>query len=219
MVKTFQDVCGIEAEDGLRFDIQSIRGIEIKEDATYQGVRVTGMAELARAKIPFQVDVGFGDVVTPDPEFIEMPVFLNLPVPRLRAYPVYTVIAEKFQAMVFLGLANSRMKDFYDVWFLALSTEFDGSLLAGAIEATFARRETVINKEPLALFEGFCIGDKNKAIQWNAFVKKNSLSDVPDFVEIMHKLEEFLDPVYRCLANNQDFNLIWSSSDWRWKGS
>lgn len=92
-------------------------------------------------------------------------------------------------------------------------------MLAGAIEANFARRETVINKEPLSLFEDFFIGDKNKAIQWNAFVKKNSLSGVPDFAEIMHKLKELLNSVYQDLANNQDFNLIWSSSDWQWKES
>ena len=219
LVKIFQDICSIEVEDGLRFDSQSIRGIEIKEDATYQGVRVTGTAELARAKIPFQVDVGFGDVVTPDPELIEMPVFLNLPAPSLRAYPVYTVMAEKFQAMVYLGLANSRMKDFYDIWFLASSMELEGRLLVEAVKATFAQRETAINIEPLILFEKSFTRDKNKLTQWNAFVKKNGVSDVPDFAETMQKLEILLNPVYRCIANNQGFNLIWSSSDWQWKGS
>ena len=170
LVKTFQDICSIENEDGLQFEVDNIRGMEIKEDAMYQGVRITGFTMLARARIPFQVDIGFGDTVTPEPETISMPSFLNLPEAEVKAYPVYTVIAEKFQAMIFLGLANSRIKDFYDIWFLTTRMSLEGTLLAKAIKATFARRGTTIIKEPLTIFGDAFASDSGKDTQWNAFI-------------------------------------------------
>jgi predicted nucleotidyltransferase component of viral defense system len=219
LVITFQDICSIEVEDGLQFDIEQIQGMDIKEDAMYQGVRITGFAELARARIPFQIDIGFGDVVSPEPVNVVMPVFLDLAAPKLRAYPVYTVLAEKFQAMVYLGMANSRMKDFYDVWFLASSMELDGRMLVEAVNATFARRQTAISNTPLLIFDETFTSDKDKTTQWNAFVKKNALSDVLNFAEVMEKLEIFLNPVYLSIVKEQDFSLMWSAPDWQWKES
>lgn len=216
LVKTFQNVCSLDVEDGLLFDTKQIQGMEIKEDAMYQGVRVTGFAELAKARIPFQIDIGFGDVVTPEPEVISMPSFLDLPEAKIRAYTVYTVIAEKFQAMVYLGLANSRMKDFYDVWFLASSMDLEGDLLAEAIMATFTRRETPVSTGSLFIFGETFAGDSGKNTLWNAFIKKNGLTTELTFAELLQKIQIFIKPAYRSIALKQPFNQKWSAAGWRW---
>jgi predicted nucleotidyltransferase component of viral defense system len=214
-VTTFQDVCGNDIEDGLVFDSNGIQGIEIKEDAMYQGVRISGFAELARARIPFQIDIGFGDVVSPEPVLMEMPVFLDMPVPEIRGYSVYTVIAEKFQAMVYLGLANSRMKDFYDVWYLASCMNLDGETLANAIKATFLRRETPVTDEALYIFSEKFAGNTGKGTQWNAFLKKNRLNMDLKFEELIRMLQTLIEPVYQSLGQNLFFNQKWSATDWR----
>lgn len=215
LVKTFQNVCSLDVEDGLLFDTKQIQGMEINEDAMCQGVRVTGFAELAKARIPFQIDIGFGDVVTPEPEVISMPSFLDLPEAKIRAYTVYTVIAEKFQAMVYLGLANSRMKDFYDVWFLASNMDLEGDLLAEAIMATFTRRETPVSTGSLFIFGETFAGDSGKNTLWNAFIKKNGLTTELTFAELLQKIQIFIKPAYRSVALKQPFNQKWSAAGWR----
>lgn len=144
------------SEDGLEFDPTSVRGEEIRSPDEYDGVRIKLVGRLAGARIPLQVDIGFGDAVVPAPETIEYPSLLDLPAPRLRAYPREVVVAEKLQALVELGIANTRMKDFYDLWMLAGLFEFEGDRLARAIAATFERRRTPIPAEaPLALTSEF----------------------------------------------------------------
>jgi len=214
-VKTFQEVCLIEVDDGLVFDIDHIQGMEITEDAKYQGVRINGFSELARARIPFQIDIGFGDIVTPDPETVTMPSFLDLPVPEMRAYPVYSVIAEKFQTMIYLGVANSRMKDFYDVWFLASNMRLDGALLAKAVKFTFDRRETSITSDSLPIFEDAFAKDRSKNLQWTAFLKKNNLAKALTFEEVLLKLQILLEPVYQSIANEHPFSKKWSTDGWQ----
>ena len=138
LVAIFQDVCRVAVEDdGLIFDPASVQAAAIREEMEYGGIRVTLPAILDRARISLQFDVGFGDAVTPLAEEVDYPTLLDLPAPHLRIYPKETVIAEKFQAMVHLGIANSRMKDFYDIWVMARSFDFDGSVLKTAIERTF----------------------------------------------------------------------------------
>ena len=138
--QVFGEVCRVSAgEDGIQFLPDTVVGVQIREDQVYEGVRIRLVARLAGATIPLQIDIGFGDVVTPAPTEVEYPTILDFPPPRLQAYPRETVIAEKLQAMVTLGIANSRMKDFYDVWVLAQSFAFEGDLLCRAIQATFAR--------------------------------------------------------------------------------
>lgn len=139
IAKVFGELCAMAFEDGIVFDPSSVKAEEIAEDKLYSGLRVTLAAELDGARIPVQVDVGFGDAVTPAPETVRYPTLLDFPAPELAAYPVYTVISEKFHAMVVLGEANSRMKDFYDLWAIARRFELDGELLAEAIKATFKR--------------------------------------------------------------------------------
>ncbi|HEY5704870.1 MAG TPA: nucleotidyl transferase AbiEii/AbiGii toxin family protein [Terrimicrobiaceae bacterium] len=137
----FREICTVPVEpDELEFLVDSVTAKPIREEAVYGGIRVTIEARLGNVRI--QSDVGFGDAVTPGPQAVEFPALLDFPAPQLRSYPTYTVVAEKLEAMVLLGEANSRMKDFYDLWFLSRTFEFDGPTLVGAIRATFNRRKT-----------------------------------------------------------------------------
>lgn len=174
-VGIFRDVCNIAVvDDGLRFDAGTVKAHRITEDADYQGIRVTFMGYLENARIPIQIDIGFGDVITPPPAEAVFPTLLDFPAPKLLAYPRESVIAEKFEAMVKLGIANSRMKDFYDLWKLSRDFAFDGPLLSEAMRKTFACRETELptGKLPIVFTEEF-YQDEIKNKQWNAFCQKN----------------------------------------------
>jgi len=160
-----RDVCETEADDGLRFDVATISGQRIKEDADYPGVRITFMGSLDRAQIPMQLDIGFGDVVHPLAKELDYPTLLDLPAPRLRMYPRETVVAEKFEAMTQLGSLNSRMKDFFDIWLLAQQHSFTGTDLSLAIKKTFAHRGTQLRTEPLALTPAFTAAESTQR-QW-----------------------------------------------------
>src|SRR5580700_5130893 len=150
-------VCEVDVEpDGIAFNRASIEVSRIKEDADYEGVRVQFHATLARARIPMQIDIGFGDVITPGPTDIEYPSLLDLPAPVLRAYPKETVVAEKLEALTALGVLNSRMKDFYDLALLSRMYPFEGELLAEAIVATFHHRGTIIEAEPIGVTRAYC---------------------------------------------------------------
>jgi hypothetical protein len=141
----FRDICVIEIDDGIAFEARSVKTAEIRKEAGYGGVRVELRATLDGAQLSLQIDIGFGDVVTPAPETVSYPVLLDdLPAPTLRAYPKYTVVAEKFQALCALGMANSRMKDYFDLWMLLRDGELDDVKLTHAIEATFTRRRTAL---------------------------------------------------------------------------
>ena len=155
--RIFQEVCDRPVEeDGLVFNAESVHGETIKEDQEYEGLRLTLDCRLENARIPIQIDIGFGDVVTPATSELSYPVLLDFPAPILAVYSRESVVAEKFQAMVMLGIANSRMKDFYDLWVLARQFEFQGPMLCQAIRATFERRRTSVPAEvPLALSAEF----------------------------------------------------------------
>lgn len=151
-----REICTADVEpDGMVFDPATVKTERIKEDADYEGVRVRFVGLLGKARVTMQIDVGFGDVVTPGALDITYPALLDFPAPALSGYPRETVVAEKFQAMVYLRTLNSRMKDFYDVCLLARQFAFDGSMLAKAIAATFANRETAIDVEPIAFTPEF----------------------------------------------------------------
>ena len=214
LISQFKEICSVEAKDGLEFDLASIRGIEIKEDALYQGVRITGQSSLDSAKITFQVDIGFGDAVSPRAEVATVPSFLELPEPELNVYPVYTVIAEKFQAMVMLGIANSRIKDFYDLWVIASRMEIEGDLLVEAIKATFERRETALSENSTSIFEPPFTTDENKRKQWLAFLRKNGLDSGMTFEVLMGELREFLVPAYLAAAHGGRLDGVWLAGHW-----
>lgn len=184
-------------DDGIVFDPKSVRADEIREDNAYGGVRVRLMGKLGPAEMPVQIDVGVGDAVTPAPETATFPALLDFPAPRILMYPVYTVVAEKFEAMVKLGIANTRMKDFHDVWFLAQRFAFDGPTLRKAIEATFARRQTDLSQSPETFTDAFA-KDPTKQAQWAAFLRRNDLSGITDqFSEVVAVIRKFIEPVLR----------------------
>jgi hypothetical protein len=180
-------------EDGLILGPASVRAQEIRENNMYQGIRIKLSGDLDGARVPIQFDVGFGDVVTPEPEQIEFPTLLEFPAPRMRAYPVYTVIAEKLQALVVLGIANSRMKDYYDLWALSVNMELELRPLRDAIASTFERRKTEIpGKLPVGLTRAFS-ADEAKLRQWAGFVSKNRLDESELTLEkVVDALSEFL---------------------------
>lgn len=185
MVSVFRSICRIEADDGIVFDPASVAGTEIRKDAGYGGVRIDLRATLDGARLTLQIDIGFGDAVTPSAEPVTYPPLLSdVPAPALRAYPKATVVAEKLHAVTILGMTNSRMKDFFDLWVLLHDTTLDDAELRRAIEATFARRQTTIpNALPIGLSDAFAT-DPTKQIQWKAFLRKNKLAamDLTDVV-------------------------------------
>lgn len=214
----FRDLCALPIDDdGLVFNPMSVQAAPIREDQEYEGVRVQLTARLGQARLPLQVDVGFGDAITPAPVEVAVPTLLDLPTPRLRAYPRETVVAEKFQAMVLLGIANSRMKDFYDLWTLARRFDFDGPTLARALAATFDRRRTAVPAAaPLALTPAFS-ADTAKQAQWRAFVRRGRLvDDPPDLDDVVVTLAGFLMPPARALASGRSFAQHWPAGGPWW---
>jgi len=217
LVRVFRDVVAISVPDGIEFLPETVKAAPIREDAIYDGVRVTVGARLAVAKLHLQVDVGFGDAVSPPPRETSYPTMLDVPVPVLRAYPREAVVAEKLHAMVDLGLANSRMKDFFDLWFLATNFSFEGEALAESVRSTFSSRETAIPEEtPVALTSEFA-GDRQKQIQWAAFVAKSRLADPsPDLAEVVGVLYRFLWPILAALNRGGSPGTQWAIDDgWR----
>ena len=179
VMATFREICQVTVEDGIVFNPASVKGSLIRKEAGYGGVRIDLRATLDGARMALQVDIGFGDAVTPAPQAISYPVLLSdLPVPQLRAYPKYTVVAEKFHAVCLLGLSNTRMKDYLDLWVLLDDKTLDPLELRRAIEATFARRKMALpsfgSSLPSGLSEQFA-QDALKQTQWKAFLKKNGL--------------------------------------------
>jgi len=187
----FREVLSIVDDDDVEFDVDSLQIGPIREEMEYGGVRLRGVATLSGARITILVDIGFGDSIEPGLDTIDYPSLLGLPQPRLRAYAPETVIAEKFQAMVALGRANSRMKDFYDIWILTKTFDFSSDRLARAIAATFARRQTELPADmPDALTQEFA-EDPLKQRQWTAFIA--SLDGAPDLLkQVVNELAPFL---------------------------
>ncbi len=185
MIAVFREILAADVADGVEFNSNALRVDQIREELEYGGLRLRTTASISGARIAVTVDVGFGDALEPGAEVIDYPCMLDLPAPRLRAYARETVIAEKFQAMVALGRANSRMKDFYDIWLLSQSFPFDDDRLARAIAATFERRETEIPVDlPDALTPAFA-EDEQKQRQWNAFLENVALrpGSLPEVIE------------------------------------
>ena len=191
LLATFREIMAVEIEDGVSFDLKGLKIEAIREEVEYGGSRLRTTAALAGARIPITVDIGFGDAVEPGIEDIDLPVLLDMPSPHLRAYPPEAVIAEKFHAMVALGRANSRMKDYYDVWMLTSAVELEPERLRRAIVATFARRNTVIPAEvPDGLSDAFAT-DPTKQRQWDAFAR-NLSGSVPGLGLVVSELRQRL---------------------------
>ncbi len=176
LVSTFENICAIECDDGISFDVESIRANEIRKEANYSGIRLALTGLIDGARCPVQIDIGYGDTVTPAPESAIYPVmFDDMPAPELRVYPRYTVVAEKLEAIISLGMANTRMKDYFDLWIILRDAQLDRETLKKAVEATLKSRGTKKPMGiPIGLSEQFST-DQQKALQWKAFVKRNQL--------------------------------------------
>lgn len=203
IVRLMQEVVRVDVpNDGIVFDAASFAGGAIREDADYSGVRVTFNGSLTAARIHMQIDIGFGDVVTPAPETLSYPTILDLPAPVLLGYSRETAIAEKLQALVQLRMLNSRMKDYYDLWLLSRDSELDIATLRKAIQRTFRNRSTAIEATPVGLSNDFC-NDPGKQAQWRAFLKRSNLTETPSSLsEIGEDLRKFFGPILQDLGSD-----------------
>ena len=217
LVATFREIAAIDLDDGIAFDPESVRADTIREDTRYGGLRVRLNGLINNVRCALQIDVGFGDAVMPAPQTVVFPVLLDdLAAPTLRVYPVYTVIAEKYHAMVILGLANTRMKDFFDITTIAQRTDLDGSTLAQAIAATFARRGTALpTLPPVALTREFG-DDDGKQRQWQAFLRKNHIA-AGGLSETVNLLLKLLWPASQVAARSDGATAAWKADERRWR--
>jgi len=211
IVAQIQDILTVDVEtDGLTFDPDSIQAELITEDANYEGIRVRFLGALGSARINMQIDIGFGDVVYPEPEKSDLPTMLNFPAPKLLCYSRESSIAEKLEAMAKLGVLNSRMKDFYDIWLLSRQFDFDGAKLAEAIRLTFERRGTTLPAKIDAFTEPFI---ESKQTQWLAFRKRLQQDHIPaSFREIIASVDSFLSPIVAALSSGQQSHSNWTET-------
>ena len=213
-VDLIDSILATPADDGLVFDRSSVTAEPIRESDEYRGVRVHLVAMLDTARIPMQIDIGLGDVVTPRARQATLPAILeDFPAPKVKVYPPETIIAEKLHAMVKLGIANSRMKDFFDVYVLASAREFGEAMLAKAVRRTFARRKTTIPGEPFALTEDF-YSDRQKQTQWRAFLRKSGVEIPDDFAAIGNRLRAFLLPLLTSARDGTKGGRTWRRNRW-----
>lgn len=210
VIKIVKDICAQDVEpDGLVFDANSVKGQVIKEDADYEGVRVTFLGHLQRARLNMQVDMGFGDVVVPEAAMLEYPTILGHAAPKLKGYSRETTVAEKFEAMVKLGQINSRIRDFFDVWLLLRQFDFEGPMLARAIRETFANRGTILIPLPLALTAEFA-ADRSKILQWTGFLRKSRIDFAPATLQqVIDAIADFILPVVSAITSGKDFTSCW----------
>jgi predicted nucleotidyltransferase component of viral defense system len=207
------DICRQAVEDdGLVFEASTVTTGRIAEDADYEGVRARFQGHLGKARIAMQIDLGFSDVITPAPVSISYPAMLGHASADLLAYSRETVVAEKLEAMVMLGQLNSRMKDFFDLWLLARTQQFEGRILADAISRTFARRQTPVVADPVCFTDDFAT-DAAKMTQWAAFVRNGKLSDAPaSFQEVVTTVRIFLQPALEAVIAKNEFSTRWRGS-------
>ena len=209
VTQRIREICSLVEADGILFDLAGIEGTRIKEEAEYEGVRLRVPASLEGARIIMQIDVGFGDLVDPPPGQVTFPVLLPLAAPVIRGYPPEAVVAEKFHAMVVLGIANSRMKDFFDIWRLGQTHRFEAGRLARAIGNTFERRQTPVPEMlPLALTDEF-LKDTAKLAQWAAFGKRLGLGDIPKLPVVGRYIAAFLMPTVDAARTGSPLGREW----------
>jgi len=198
MIETFQAAARADGgADGITFDPGSVNATEIRSEARYPGIRIGVRGSLSGAEVGVQVDVGFGDVVRPAVEQVVYPAMLDMPTPGVRCYPPESVIAEKYEAMIRLSVANSRLKDYFDVWALSERFAFTAGGLVDAVTATFERRGTPVpTTRPIALAAEFA-GDVGKMAMWNAFLGRGRVAmTAPSLAETADQLAAFLGPTW-----------------------
>ena len=211
--KVIRDVCKVAVTpDGLVFDLETVKGQKVKEDADYEGVRVKFRGLLERSRIAMQIDVGFGDIIYPRPKVIDYPVILDFPKPHLKGYTAESVVSEKFEAMVKLGLLNSRMKDFYDIWLMMRQFDFNGSKIAEALKRTFSHRKTSLPEDRPLFAEEIYDEKSDRQTLWKAFLKKGDIKHAPEKLHATaREIEEFLIKPVDAISKEQEFNEEWKA--------
>ena len=219
ITKAMEDVCHqSSAPDGMVYDAETIRAEWITEDEHYHGLRIRLQAFLGPSRVMLQLDIGFGDPVLPAPEMINYPSLLDLPTPHLLGYSKESTIAEKLEAMVSLGMLNSRMKDYYDIWYLSRHFSFRADTLTKAIRSTFLYRGTPIPADPIVLSETFAL-DPTRITLWKAFRNRTQLKDAPDeLLAVIKDLRRFLLLVIDHVNNDNEPTLLWNPKE-NWSDS
>ncbi|ODR43345.1 nucleotidyl transferase AbiEii/AbiGii toxin family protein [Eisenbergiella tayi] len=214
MKKVFQDIFSIECDDALQFDLESLDVINITEFKEYHGVNVSIMGYLDRTRVSVSIDIGFGDVVYPERMRMTFPVLLDMDAPEVYVYSIYSVIAEKFEAFVSLGLANGRYKDFYDIYVLSANYDLNGNELKNAIVETFMHRETTF--DDIVAFEPDFIEDTVRQGRWNAFIKKKKAMMKIEFEEAIEQSKKLLLPIVEAIEQNKKFDYQWDRDKKEW---
>jgi len=217
LLGVFSEICRVKvSDDGLEFLVDTIAVEAIRPGQEYGGQRVKLTATLGQARISVQIDIGFGDAITPMANKVEFPTLLGMESPSLRAYPKETVIAEKLEAIVQLGFANTRMKDFYDLFIMSRMFPFEGDLLQTAVKNTFTRRATVLpNEIPVGLTVEFSV-DEGRQKQWAAFLNRSGIRGEKRLSDVVASLRLFLVPLLNSAAKDQRFEALWSPQEgWR----
>lgn len=209
-----EDIFSIHVEDGLVYEIDSISIKEITEFKDYHGLNVSAKAYLDRTRIDISIDIGFGDVVYPEKIKMKYPVLLDMAIPEIYAYSLESVIAEKFEAVVELGYGNSRYKDFYDIYILLNTYDFNGEILKQAIFATFENRQTTLLD--IAAFEEDFNTDPVRQLRWTSFIKKKKAMQKIDFENLIQDIKSFLVPITKAIIEGEDFTLSWKHENKVW---
>ena len=215
MKKVFKEIFSIKCDDALRFDLNTLDVIYITEFKEYHGVKVSILGHLDKTKVPISIDIGFGDIVYPERMKMDFPVLLDMDIPKVYAYSISSVVAEKFEAFVSLGLANSRYKDFYDIYVLSDRYNFDGKELTNAIKETFNHRGTSF--DDIVAFEDGFADDETRLMRWNSFVKKKKALIKLGFEETVQLLKILLFPIVDAIKKNELFERTWSHEKKMWK--
>lgn len=215
MKKVFKEIFSIKCDDALRFDLNTLDVIYITEFKEYHGVKVSILGHLDKTKVPISIDIGFGDIVYPERMKMDFPVLLDMDIPKVYAYSINSVVAEKFEVFVSLGLANSRYKDFYDIYVLSDRYNFDGKELTNAIKETFNHRGTSF--DDIVAFEDGFADDETRLMRWNSFVKKKKVLIKLDFEETVQLLKILLFPIVDAIKKNELFERTWSHEKKMWK--
>ncbi|MDO8650358.1 MAG: nucleotidyl transferase AbiEii/AbiGii toxin family protein, partial [Candidatus Berkelbacteria bacterium] len=213
--KIIGEIVAMPVDDGVMFDPASVKCSNIREDGTINALRLRFNATLGSAREKMQIDIGYKDSVIPDPILFQYPTLLDFPAPQLKAYCWETVIAEKFEAMTKLHFLNSRLKDFYDILYLARKQPFEGKRIQGAIAGTFKKRNLSLDETPVVFTEKF-MNDETKQVQWKAFLKKTGLIAEDNFVTVTLQIRQFLHPVIKMIVNGEPFTKVWDPQKFQW---
>lgn len=215
MKEVFFDIFSIECDDALRYDLDSLKVKAITEFKEYHGVNVSINSYLDKTIIPITIDIGFNDAIYPEKVKMDFPVLLNNEVPKIFAYSIYTAIAEKFEAFVSLGLANSRYKDFYDIYTLAKTYNLDGNILKNAIVETFSHRKTTFDN--IVAFSDDFVKDPINIQRWNSFNKHKKVHNIISLIETIDLIKKLFIPIVNAINNNDDFYCKWIKEQSVWK--